>query len=319
MAWLFKRDNQSEATDDEQQDEQEGIEEEGQQQDDTEADELADLDDETRGLVVKAAERALGKQQAQVLASLQAQGLDLAADGTVVIRDARKAAEFTGASSRSAAAEPAAAAPAVAAKQEPADDEQPPDPNYDPVAFAKWTQKQIQRGVDAALGQVAQRQQDVEQWRFHREAEYAVERAKQLLPEYGLGAIVEHPDFEEKYREALSKVEPNHWLVPENLVRIGSTLIVDLKPATTATRGADGRFVTPSTSAVKQSIHRGALAQTGPAGDAVRSARVTPEMEAERVWAQRLNCTVDELRSLADETPASYRQARAKASKAGRR
>jgi hypothetical protein len=309
--------NEEETTD---QEEQEGFDEQPEGDSTTEDEQFANLDDDARGLMDRAAEIAVGQQAEAVRAALQAQGLDLAADGTVVIRDPKRLTEFTAplAGSTTRDTPVAAARTEAPSTQATGDGDERPDPHYDLEAYLRWSERQNEQKIAAAVQKVQEQQQSVAQQVYSREAGFAVEQAKALLPQYGLASLAEHPDFEEKFRGALREVDPRFWSDSTNLVRIGASLITEL-PAQqqNAPRDTTGRFVSPM-AAVKAAVHRGALAQTGPVSDGGRTGRGEPVTDQERLDAQRIGCSIEELRSLSDETGASYRQARDKA-KAGRR
>jgi len=319
LEWPWGRRREEATTD---QEEQDGFDEQPEG-DVAEDEQFANLDDDTRGLLDKAAEHAMGQQAEAVRTTLQAQGLDLAADGTVVIRDPKRFSEFAaplaGANApRDMGSDPAQRSEATASQVPPVEDERP-DPNYDLEAFLKWKDRQDEKRIQAAIKQVTEQQQSVAQQVYSREAGFAVAQAKELLPQYGLAALAEHPDFEEKFRGALREVDPLFWSDSNNLARIGASLITELPAQQNAPRDASGRFTAANPlTAVKQQLNRGALAQTGPVSDGGRTGRGEPVTDEERIWAQRVGCTIEELRALGDETGQAYRQAREKA-KAGRR
>lgn len=258
-------------------------EEPGEEAEDT----LEDLDEETRQRVdaytarqTRQAQQQAQQQYATARENLQQRGLDLTQDGTVAIRDPSRAAGWLGTPQQTAAV-----APAAPVEDE---DEEIPDPSLQPREFRQWQQKQIQHGIEQGIKELMQQQQALQGFVVSREVATATERVKSVLPEYGLGSLRDHPEFEERFQEAAANLSPQQLRDPSILVRVAGMLAVDLKPVQQSARqrNAEGQFA-PSREAMRADASRVSLSQTAPsreAGGAPSPRQLDPKTQALMEW-----------------------------------
>lgn len=276
-----------------------------------EAEDEEELDEETRAVVEKHAARARDEVETRVRAALQEQGFDLAADGTPVIRDAQKASGFVGVRpAPPAASQPAASAP-VASDAEP--DEEMPDP-YDTEQFQRYLKRRdesvAQRATAAALEEFKRLSQPTSNLTLDIAAREATERAKRLLPEYGLQRLVEHPQFDEEYRRLLLSVDPQFWSEDEALATYGSMLIPKLHQKGQPSRDESGRFT--SDAAVRAAAHR-EMQQPNQFADGSRGVPGSQPTLEERALAEQLGHSVGVVRALSGRSVTIEDYERAKA------
>jgi hypothetical protein len=279
--------------------------EEGEGTEESAPDFLADFDDDTRTeLEAEFAKReaaAEARAQATLRQQAQARGFDFGQDGSLLIADPNKAQGWL-------PQQPAAQAPPQQppAQTPPAADlANIPDPTIYPSEHKQWLDAYVAQQVAAAtqghVQQAAQTTQIVQQMA----ATAAQARAAGALDRLGYGNLAQHPQFAEKFTEALLNVDMSYWQDDTNLARIALSVAPDLGPATPAPpRSRTRSVVDPATVATNLASRAGADAFAPSAGGRAPA----PDLVSgeDRAFAQALGISVQEVRALRDGTGESY-------------
>lgn len=271
-----------------------GDELDGEGETDDEAEDSGELAPEVQALIAKAVQ----EREGAFAVSLRERGLDLAQDGSLVVRDPGTVATYFGPvlSQRETQREHLPPVPAAT------DDDEMPDPYTEQQAFAGWLEQRVQKSVQG----YAERAKFTEDRLAQREAIHAAAAVRQILPQYPmLAAAADHPEFERKFAEALAGQPMEQWDNPEFLVRVAGWVLPDLSPIQQPpaqperTRDTQGRFKQSDLPALRAEAARGSLDQSRPAtGQSAAMARQADMTELELHFARQLGVSPAEYQAL---------------------
>jgi flagellar biosynthesis/type III secretory pathway protein FliH len=241
-----------------------------------------ELPPETQALIDAARQKAVAEAEKQFRAAAQKRGLAFTGDDLAVADYAQFATGFGfAAGQQEGRAEP----PPPPAPPPP--DDPMPDPNFDGVeALRAWQVRERQRIVKETVeATVAQFKPELERLQGSLAARdqvgAAVERAREVLPEYGFGHVADDPDFDRLYRETLlAELQPSQWSDEAAILAVSGVVAKRMRdrgnfqtqrpPA--RSRDESGRF--------EREGQQRMLAQFGPSRPTSRSPRA-PELTRE--------------------------------------
>jgi hypothetical protein len=262
---------------DEQGDEGTGYEDGAEEQE-----EELELDAETAALVERKAAEREKAVEAKYREALKAQGLDLAGD-RVAIRDMNQFATEFGFGQPPAQQPQQAPAPKEEAPADPFAAIGPrPDPSYDAEGFDRWQaardQVLIQQAQQRAAEAMAPQFQQLQSMFAQTQVDRATDRAKEILRSSGLGALADHPRFDEAFGQAILEQPVERWGQAEILTATAGWVLPKLgpAPAAAAQRPRDERGQYTAQDAARQS-----LAQVSASRDSGRPAAPPAALDPE--------------------------------------
>ncbi len=194
-----------------------------------------------------------GRRFGTALQELRGLGFDVAEDGKVVVRDPQAAALLSQLQS--------------APEELPVEDEEPPDPAYDPRGYADWQMRQVHRETAAMVGPL---RQELERLRGHTRQQalpVAEADAREYLAEMGFAGITDHPEFSQVFEQALQSLPVEQWNNPLAVRTAAFTLIPTLQAAS-----GGGRSARRTPRQMTADAYRASLGQVGPGRGGVRAA-----------------------------------------------
>ncbi len=183
-------------------DEEEGqVEDQGGEQEPT----LDDLDDDTRSRV----EAFYSRQQEAQRARLQEQGLDLAQDGQIVVRDPQVFSAWAAPVASPGRGQPASPAPSPPPQASAAPEEDLPPVDFMALSGAEQ-EKAIERIVARATAPLVQQNQELRGQIQRRSARDALAGVRAALDQHApeIAGIVDHPNFAAAYQRQAATMDP---------------------------------------------------------------------------------------------------------------
>jgi hypothetical protein len=291
---------------------------------------LADLDPDTRAAVEKViSERtnqfksAYGSRVSGLVGELRGMGLDVTENGVTVRNPALLApmvAPFFGAPGGQGAGQGAAPK-----EEEAAAPPQMPDPYTEPEKFAEWVEGIADRRSQAARSEI----QELRGMLGSQSMGGILATAAEVLPEVGLGDLVEMPGFQEALEDGFKRLgtPAKDWTDPDMIARVAGVINPDLRKAQKARRTADedplGIFGNqqrqprrqapapqepPARQQAQSQVQRRSLTQIGASGGGERPGRTAGYDERTLKIAQRLGMKPAEVAALQDDSGVAYRR-----------
>lgn len=208
-----------------------------------------------------------------------------------------------------------ATAPAATQTQQQEQDPQPeeePDPTLDPEGWAAWQKKEMDRREKLLARRFEAQTAAVTAPLQNMQATAALNVAESVLPDLGIGHILEDERFEAMFKTAVreSGVPMENWTNPKFVKTIASMLLPELaeNPAPrsrrpTADEAAQRRREHTQRTVGASTVARGAHSSTGPSRASGRSAGNGPSYTpAERAIARLSGMSLAEVRASADPT-----------------
>lgn len=297
--------------DDEEQDDEQY---EDETEDAEEQEEEPELPAETQALLERERQKARDEATAQFRAAAQKRGMAFTGDDLAVADFQQFHTSFG----------QVAASQQQQERRVPDDAEQPdemPDPSYDAAGFAAWMQRRderlIQRTVaslkpefDTLRGSLSARDQ----------VDVALENARTILTERGMGHFVDHPEFDRLYRDGLlTELRPEQWNNPRALGALAGAIAEDLKERggfqqQRRSRDESGRFA--------REDQRRMLEEIGASRSGGRGMRAPEPTRVERQLAsaagQLFGMDAEEWAASEDETGQALKALHERRAKAGR-
>jgi hypothetical protein len=278
-------------------------------------DELADFDDEAREHVttLKAQWQQQAREEAVAAARQQAQarGFDFGQDGSLLLADPTKLHGWL------PAATPAAPNP-LPVPEPPAalDLTNVPDPTLYPEDYRRWLNAYVAQEITTATQGHVQQARKTTEIVQQMAAQSATQRAVNKLTELGWGHLAQHPQFVNKFTEALFNVDMGYWQDDTSLARIALSVAPDLGPMQPPAPSRRPKATAADPAAVAQNLasQAGAFVPSRPGG------APTPEVasDVDRAYAKALGFTVAQVKALKDPTGESYSALKEKERKARR-
>jgi len=290
---------------------------------DLEGDEAEDeLPEEYREAVERRVKAETNKFKAQyggrlkgAVDTLRKHGFEITQDG-VDVRDKDRAARFLGID--------AVAPKGKAEPEKPAVDEdlgEIPDPQYEREKFDAYVLKLAERKATEANRDTHAAMLELQQEVATERLDTAVERAREVLPKFGLGDIADHPDFEDAFKAALVElnIPMSKWRDPKMLARVGGVINADLRAQRPA--GAyDDLFDEddpkprrgPAGGDVRRALNRETLRSGGPSASGTRVQTDDRYSEIDRKAAELLGVSLEEARALKEQSGRAYDKAAGK-------
>jgi hypothetical protein len=216
-----------------------------------ETDELAELDEDTRGLVTAREAKAAASREAAIREQLRERGFDLNADGVPLIADPEKAAAFAG------NLRPAPAPAAPVAPAQPTEDDPEPDMYSEPEEWKKWNRAQARKEAAAVFeerfAQFVPRLEQQEQFQMSVAEERALGRVLDLLPDSPgtdvrqLGAREHRERFQAEFLRHYRSLPPQQRaaLSDDDLETLAAATIPKVFTRTRQPKDERGRFASP--------------------------------------------------------------------------
>jgi hypothetical protein len=281
-----------------------------------EADELAELDEDTRGLVTAREAKAAASREAAIREQLRERGFDLNADGVPLIADPEKAAAFAG------NLRPAPAPAAPVAPAQPTEDDPEPDMYSEPEEWKKWNRAQARKEAAAVFeerfAQFVPRLEQQEQFQMSVAEERALGRVLDLLPDSPgtdvrqLGAREHRERFQAEFLRHYRSLPPQQRaaLSDDDLETLAAATIPKVLPRQRQPRDERQRFASPQS--VNARLY-GDSWQAHPDGSRAPTRRAEASPEERRVM-QEFKMSEKEYVALAGQTVTldDYRAAQAK-------
>lgn len=275
-------------------------------------DPLAEYSDEQRAQIeTLLAEREAGVRQ-QVRSGLQQYGLDVTDDGSPAIRDPRAVSGWMGGAPQ-AAPPPPPPTPAPA-PVEPQALGEPPDPYEDPKGFAAYMDRLVERRSEekatAMVQPLLERLTRSEQRQVRQQMTAAMGQLPGAIRDYvpELEYLLEHPEFPQRFQEALAATDPDYWVEPQNLAMLASTLRIVLPPTrqpqaqAPAPQRAVSRQQPTGQSIGRSQVSRQAIAATAPSRGEGRGQTPREYDPVILEVAARMNISPEEVLALQQDT-----------------
>lgn len=281
-------------------------------------DPLADLDDETREIAEQYAVRKLAEERTKARQAFQARGLDVSEDYQPVIADPAKVTGWLGVPAPRQEEAPPVVPVAPAAAADEADDGEIPEANYDPQGFAAWLKKRDERRDERLTRVFEQRFEQLAQRQTTMEAQgVTTAQVAQALQTYNpaLAHVVDHPDFETFYRDALLQVDRRAWSDPRTLAGLAGMITPMLdqsKQPQQQPRGRDAQGKYIESAGDRAAAMRAGRVQLSPGPDVSGGQQQRQYSDEDRMGMQITGMSAEEWEAASDETGNAYRQFKAK-------
>lgn len=198
-------------------------------------DPLAELTPEQRAAV----DQQLAHQYQSIRANLARQGMDLTPNLQPALVDPQRAQAWLG--PQQYAPQPQAQAPQPQMQQaqagpDPEDDQPIPDAQYNPAEYKRWLRDQVTAAVKGAIPEaiapLVQTVRSTQARTVEREINGAVAQVGDAILQYApwLETVLDHPEFEAMFRNALTQVEPDKWGRPQDLAAVAGMVAPYLPP-----------------------------------------------------------------------------------------
>lgn len=258
-----------------------------------------------------AVQKAVDERMGALRETFQAQGFDLAQDGTPLVRDPKKVADLVAGFQQQ---------PAAQADTE--GEEEIPDSVTDPRAFNAWLERRDKRLEERILQAVTPRLEATDQFRLTQSERDAIERVKALVPGHDyLAELTATPENESRFVAAFRGVlRGSNWagepLSDDQLMTAASATIATVLPKKAQGRDDQGRFA--GTRARNATLYASSH-QEHPDGS--HAPRTAPPTEEERELAGRYGMSVSRWRAMQEPgvTIDDFRRARAAEEKKGKK
>ena len=276
------------------------------------ADEFGDYDDEAKTHIETVINKRLQAQRDQDFATMrlnaQARGLDFTADGQILPADYQKIQGWL--------PQQAAPAPAFQPQQQaaaPVEEQAMPDPTLYPEEFMRWNDARLEKKVAERLQAQEQSVASTRGAMMQFAAGNATQRVAAKLNELGYGQLAQHPQFVQKFQEALPSIPIEQWNDDTNLARLAFVLIPDLPMEQTP---APRQKVAPNPSSVADSYaSRAGAPSFAPAREVGGQQQGRGASAEEAMLARTLGIPVDEWRALQDPSGDKYTAYKARKNK----
>lgn len=289
---------------------------------DEEEDDFSDLDDETRERLEKYQQRQSAKWQAELdrrEEAVQGVGLGFNNKGQVLISDPSKFSSYASpfARSRHEAEQQQQRQQPIQQQEE---EEEWVDPSYDAAAFQKQLSKHVAKETSKYEQAIIGLQNTIIEDRIEQAMEKVEGAVERHLPY--LRDVIEHPEFDGKMREALSRLRMDQWRSPKDLARVVGMVAPDLEgeiPKRTARQQGQQKHEPTPEQRARSLVNRSTLAQTAPSRS-TSSGRAKEYSEEDKTMAAQLDMSVEEFVALGqDSNGVAYRKYQQQLAKNGKR
>ena len=272
-------------------------------------DDFSDVDDDTKARFDKyiaKQQKDLDSKLMQARQGLQTVGLDLGDDGQVAIKDLRAAQSYFS---------PAVETSQVIQQTIQDEDDEWSDPVLDTEKYDKKFKKEVAKEVAKATEVYIKETQLLKQAMLEDKIDQAVIRVEDAINKYAplYAEILEHPQFETMFREALSNTSMEYWRDGRSLAKFVGMIGVDLPQVERLQRKSK---VVPQEQ-VRSSMNRQTLGQISPSKGST-SKQTVDYSDIDRETAALLGVSLDQAKALGSKsdvdkgfTPErAYREAR---------
>lgn len=272
-------------------------------------DPLAELTAEQRA-AVEAREQQLLTQLQQDLGNV---GIALTRDRKPAVADRNRAMQYLGVREQQAEARAQAQGQTAApAPEEEADDADIPDPVYAAREHRAWVDKRVERTLSKAVSPLVEELKNLRTAQVETRIDRAFSQVQDAVENHSpwMAGVLEHPQFEDAFREALANIDPAQWRTPHGLAAVvgmvAPYLPLEMMPAAAQPPPRRGTTRNPETGQF-QPVRRprgagqqAAAAQVAPSREAGRRPRQAEDDDAIKRFVEMGYGTVEEARALAN-------------------